>query len=72
VAEEEVDGADDLSLVGVDAHHVVEADLELARAVQDVRRAARPEEGPMTMMLITNSNKMAGSRGTMAWGTCGS
>jgi len=45
VAEEEVDGADDLSLVGVDAHHVVEADLELARAVQDVRRAARPEEG---------------------------
>jgi hypothetical protein len=30
-----------------------------------------PRRGPMTMMLITNSNKMAGSRGTMAWGTCG-
>ena len=46
VAEEQVDGPHHLAPDGIDPHHVIQPDADLARSVQHVGRSPRPEQRP--------------------------
>ena len=68
MAEKQIDGAADFGLVGVDPHHVIEADVELIRPIEDVRRLAGPSKGASMTTIRTRINTPAGTIGTIEAG----